>query len=50
LSIKDNGTVRSNERKSGQGLHNMKMRAKRIDADIIFMNDDGFEVRVENRK
>lgn len=50
LSIRDNGTVASNERKSGQGLHNMKMRAKRVDADITFNNSNGFEVRVENRK
>jgi ligand-binding sensor domain-containing protein/two-component sensor histidine kinase len=50
LSIKDNGTFASNERKSGQGLHNMKMRAKRVDANVTFKNDDGFEVRVDNRK
>lgn len=49
LSIKDNGQNATNGRKSGQGLHNMKMRAKRVDANITFNNRDGFEVRVENR-
>lgn len=49
MSIRDNGTTASNERKTGQGLHNMKMRAKRVDANITFSNSDGFEVRVENR-
>lgn len=48
MSIKDNGTDVTNERKTGQGLHNMKMRAKRVDADITFNNNEGFEVRVEN--
>lgn len=49
MSIRDNGTNSSNSRKSGQGLRNMKMRAKRIDASINFINSDGFEVRVESR-
>jgi len=49
MSIRDNGTTANNERKTGQGLHNMKMRAKRVDADVTFSNSDGFEVRVENR-
>lgn len=48
LSIRDDGTSAKNERKSGQGLRNMKMRSKRIGADINFNNDEGFEVRVEN--
>ncbi|NGP88170.1 sensor histidine kinase [Fodinibius halophilus] len=48
LSVKDDGTSSRNNRKSGQGLSNMKMRAKRIEADIIFDDEDGFEVRVEN--
>ena len=49
LSVHDDGTTASNERKTGQGLNNMKMRAKRIDANITFSNSDGFEVRVETR-
>lgn len=50
LSIRDNGTGASAKRKSGQGLRNMKMRAKRIDADITFNNSNGFEVRVKSGK
>lgn len=50
MSIKDNGTGVTQKRKSGQGLRNMEMRAKRIDADIAFRSTDGFEVRVKNRK
>ena len=49
LGIKDNGTEVTGSRKSGQGLSNMKMRAKRIDAEITFNNKNGFEVIVENR-
>jgi len=48
MSIKDNGTTSADGRKSGQGLRNMKMRAKRIDADITFDSSEGFEVRVES--
>lgn len=47
MSIKDNGKNSENIRKSGQGLRNMDMRAKRVDADIYFSNNAGFEVRVE---
>lgn len=50
MSIQDNGVGSSNERKTGQGLRNMKMRAKRVDAEISFNNSNGFEVRLENRK
>jgi ligand-binding sensor domain-containing protein/two-component sensor histidine kinase len=49
MGIKDNGTEVSGSRKSGQGLRNMRMRAKRIDAEITFNNKNGFEVIVENR-
>ncbi|PAU93101.1 hypothetical protein CK503_13100 [Aliifodinibius salipaludis] len=48
MGIKDNGTEVSGSRKSGQGLRNMKMRAKRIDGEITFNNKNGFEVIVEN--
>lgn len=47
LIVRDNGDTSSNGRKSGQGLRNMEMRAKRIGADIYINNDNGFEVRVE---
>ena len=46
LYIHDNGQGIKPERKSGQGLRNMEMRAKRIDADIEFENEDGFTVHV----
>jgi signal transduction histidine kinase len=46
LMVKDNGEGVANPRKSGQGIHNMKMRAQRIDADILFSNKDGFTVEV----
>lgn len=46
LYIHDNGHGIKPERKSGQGLRNMKMRAKRIDAGIEFENEDGFTVHV----
>jgi signal transduction histidine kinase len=49
MSIKDNGTNHQNLRKSGQGLRNMNMRAKRVDASINFNNSNGFEVRVEKK-
>lgn len=48
MKIRDDGTEVSGSRKTGQGLQNMKMRAKRIDAEITFNNNNGFEVVVEN--
>lgn len=49
MRIKDNGTKISGSRKSGQGMRNIKMRAKRIGGEVSFKNEDGFEVTVENR-
>jgi len=49
MSIKDNGTVTREGKRTGHGLRNMKMRAKRIDADIVFNTTDGFEIRVTNK-
>lgn len=46
LYIHDNGQGIKPERKTGQGLRNMKMRAERIDADIEFKNETGFTVHV----
>ncbi len=46
LYIHDNGQSVKAERKTGQGLRNMEMRAERIDAGIEFENDDGFTVHV----
>ncbi|HET6528381.1 MAG TPA: two-component regulator propeller domain-containing protein [Balneolaceae bacterium] len=47
MGIKDNGKNHQKMRKSGQGLRNMNMRAKRVDASITFNNSNGFEVKVE---
>lgn len=48
LLVHDNGTKIKNQRKSGQGLHNMNMRAERIDASVIFINENGFTVKVQS--
>ncbi|MDX1590454.1 MAG: two-component regulator propeller domain-containing protein [Balneolaceae bacterium] len=48
LVIRDNGTNgKDSNRKSGQGLRNMKMRAERIDADISIEPEDGFTVELK---
>lgn len=46
LFIHDNGQGMKPERKTGQGLRNMEMRANRIDADIEFKNESGFTVHI----
>lgn len=48
LRIKDNGNSSKANRKSGQGMRNMNMRAKRLDANLTFNNDEGFEVIVNS--
>ncbi len=48
LLVHDNGTKIDKSRKSGQGLHNMNMRAERMDASVIFKNKDGFTVHVKS--
>ncbi len=50
LLIHDNGTAISKSRKTGQGLRNMNMRAQRMDASVIFKNEDGFTVQVVSNK
>jgi hypothetical protein len=45
LSVKDNGTA-AKIKTSGNGISNMKMRAKKIDAKLEIINIDGFEVRL----
>jgi ligand-binding sensor domain-containing protein/signal transduction histidine kinase len=47
LVVHDNGMVPDNGRKSGQGLHNINMRAKRIGAKAIIDTSNGFRVEVE---
>jgi ligand-binding sensor domain-containing protein/two-component sensor histidine kinase len=46
LAIRDNGNSQQNGRKTGQGLTNMKMRARRIDANLTLKNKQGFTVEV----
>lgn len=50
MRVQDNGTKVSGTRKSGQGLKNMRMRAKRIDAEITFNDNNGFDVTVKSGK
>lgn len=46
LSVKDNGSKIETNRKSGQGLRNIRMRAARMKADVeIGPDDDGFRVQ-----
>lgn len=47
LAVHDNGVVPNNGRKSGQGLNNINMRAKRIGARAIIDTGNGFKVEVE---
>lgn len=49
LIIKDNGTETRESRKTGQGLRNIKMRAERIDADVVIKRKDGFVVHVKGK-
>lgn len=44
LLIHDNGDLKQNERKSGQGLRNIKMRAKRIGCTVEITSENGFTV------
>lgn len=45
LEIHDNGTKIKSDRKSGQGLRNMQMRADRIGSDVEIITNGGFTVR-----
>ena len=45
LEIHDNGTKIKGDRKSGQGLRNMRMRADRIGSDVEIVSNGGFTVR-----
>lgn len=47
LIVHDNGTNVPKKRKTGHGLRNMDMRAKRIDASVTFKNEKGFTVHVQ---
>jgi len=46
LEIHDNGSISTNNRKTGHGLRNINMRAERIGVNARFLNSDGFKVLV----
>ncbi len=51
MSIKDNGSgFDLNKIQEGNGLRNMQMRAKRIDADLTIRTDEGTEVYLKMKK
>jgi two-component sensor histidine kinase/streptogramin lyase len=50
LVIRDNGSARKRERKTGHGLRNIRMRAERIRAEVEFKNSSGFTVHVHGEK
>jgi signal transduction histidine kinase len=45
LMIKDNGSS-TKAITSGQGLLNIKMRAKKLNGDVTTKNENGFEIKV----
>lgn len=47
LTIRDNGRQGDKNRKTGQGLRNMKMRARRIGAKLTLSTGSGFEVQIK---
>jgi len=53
LHVKDNGTVRetkADNKKTGQGLSNLKMRTKSINGDLTIVRDNGFEVKLKVKR
>jgi ligand-binding sensor domain-containing protein/signal transduction histidine kinase len=49
FNIYDNGTSGKGTKKTGHGLRNMDMRAKRIGADITIDTENGFSITVEGK-
>ncbi len=49
LLVRDNGTSSKSERKSGQGLRNIKLRADRIGAKVNIDSNEGFVVHVQGK-
>ena len=47
--IFDNGTTGRGTKKTGHGLRNMDMRAKRIGANITIDTENGFAIKVEGK-
>ncbi len=46
LNVLDNGSKGTNGRKTGQGLRNIDMRAKRMNAEALIERENGFNVKV----
>lgn len=49
LLVLDNGTSFKTDRKSGQGLRNIKLRSERINAEVTIENKEGFMVQVKGK-
>jgi signal transduction histidine kinase len=49
FSITDNGTSGRSSKKTGHGLRNMDMRAKRIGATLTINSEDAFTIKVEGK-
>jgi len=49
LLVKDNGSATNGLKKSGQGLRNIKLRARRINADLELSKNGGYTVKVEGK-
>lgn len=47
LRIKDNGKQQNESRRSGQGLRNMQLRARRIGTEAVIESNGGYAVTVE---
>lgn len=53
MVVSDNGQGRENGKnkpKSGQGMKNLKMRARHLDAQLTFLEDNGFTVILSMKK
>lgn len=50
LTIKDNGTQSKAEINAGSGLRNLKMRAAKINADLLIYFDNGYVVQIQLKK
>lgn len=49
LLVSDNGTGINKNRKTGQGLNNIQMRAARIGAGVEINPEDGFSIQVQGK-
>jgi two-component sensor histidine kinase/streptogramin lyase len=46
MMIKDNGIITQNQETSGQGLSNIKMRAKRIGGEVFINQENGYAIAI----